>query len=272
MLTRKQQELLVFIHERLSEGGISPSFDEMKDALGLKSKSGIHRLIGGLEERGFLRRLPHRARALEVLRLPDGIGGSVAVPPIDEPEAGTPSVGGQRDGSGADRGQRGRTGLRPAGPGVAAGGTMDAAFARGRIGDAPANANTPGDGVLSIPLCGKIAAGSPIEALAETDRYADVPAGLVGSGEHYALEVEGDSMIDAGIQDGDTVIIRRGDTAENGQIVVALVEEEEVTLKRLQRRGGEVTLVAENPAYAPRKYPADRVRVQGRLVGLMRRY
>lgn len=258
MLTRKQHELLVFIHRRLAEGGISPSFDEMKEALGLKSKSGIHRLIGGLEERGFLRRLPHRARALEVLRLPDGMatdtgpggvmsGADKRKAPLFRPE--------ESFAAGAD--------------GSMAGPVAPAANTNVQHGDAPGS-----DGALavSIPLYGRIAAGLPIEALAQADRFADVPASLIGRGDHYALEVSGDSMVDAGIQDGDTVIIQRGDTAENGQIVVALVEEEEVTLKRLQRRGGTVSLIAENPAYPPREYPADRVRVQGRLVGLMRRY
>lgn len=243
MLTRKQQELLLFIQSRLAEGGVSPSFEEMKEALGLRSKSGIHRLITGLEERGFIRRLPHRARALEVLRLPDG----AAVPPAAAAPA-TPAPGGfhatviQGDFSGA-------LGGRPVEGGAAESGAL-----------------------VQLPLYGRIAAGTPIEALRDPNRFADVPAGLLGRGEHYALEVEGDSMIEAGIHDGDTVVIQRGDTADNGAIVVALVDGEEATLKRLRRRGDKVALEPANAAYETRIFGPDRVQVQGRLVALLRRY
>lgn len=259
MLTRKQQELLVFIHRRLAEGGISPSFDEMKEALGLKSKSGIHRLISGLEERGFLRRLPHRARALEVLRLPEGL-----TPPA-------PGEAADRRKAPLFRADDSLLADAQSTPGTPPGPVANA-NTPGHPPDHPVGADRDAAAVVAIPLYGKIAAGSPIEALAQADRFADVPAGLLGRGDHYALEVSGDSMVEAGIHDGDTVIVQRGDTAENGQIVVAFVGEEEVTLKRLQRRGKTVSLIAENRLYAPQDYPADRVRVQGRLVGLIRRY
>jgi repressor LexA len=224
MLTRKQHELLMFIHERIKEGGVSPSFDEMKDALDLASKSGIHRLITALEERGFLRRLPHRARALEVVKLPEQ-----ATPPT-------------RRGAARESGR-----LAP---------------------DAFMAAND----ARAIPVLGKIAAGTPIEAIQqERDRIA-VPEALLGSGEHYVLEVQGDSMIDAGILDGDYVVIRKGDTAQTGEIVVALVMGEEATLKRLRRKGGSIALEAANPKYQTRVFGPDQVEVQGKLVGLIRRY
>jgi SOS regulatory protein LexA len=232
MLTRKQHELLLFIHERLGQGGVSPSFDEMKDALGLKSKSGIHRLITGLEERGFIRRLPHRARALEVLRLPEGL------------EAG-----------------RGRPPRAKFQPNVIKG---DFAFA-GREAN-PASEN------VQLPLYGRIAAGTPIEALRDNSAFVDIPAAMLGLGDHYALEVAGDSMVEAGILDHDTVIIQRCDSAENGSIVVALVDDAEVTLKRLRRKGNTIALEPANAAYETRIFGADRVRVQGRLVGLVRKY
>ena len=232
MLTRKQHELLLFIHERLGQGGVSPSFDEMKDALGLKSKSGIHRLITGLEERGFIRRLPHRARALEVLRLPEGL------------EAG-----------------RGRPPRAKFHPNVIKG---DFAFA-GR------EAN-PASETVQLPLYGRIAAGTPIEALRDNSAFVDLPAAMLGLGDHYALEVAGDSMVEAGILDHDTVIIQRCDSAENGSIVVALVDDAEVTLKRLRRKGNTIALEPANAAYETRIFGADRVRVQGRLVGLVRKY
>ena len=232
MLTRKQHELLLFIHERLGQGGVSPSFDEMKDALGLKSKSGIHRLITGLEERGFIRRLPHRARALEVLRLPEGL------------EAG-----------------RGRPPRAKFQPNVIKG---DFAFA-GREAN-PASEN------VQLPLYGRIAAGTPIEALRDNSAFVDIPAAMLGLGDHYALEVAGDSMVEAGILDHDTVIIQRCDSAENGSIVVALVDDAEVTLKRLRRKGNTVALEPANASYETRIFGADRVRVQGRLVGLVRKY
>lgn len=241
MLTRKQQELLLFIHRRLSDGGVSPSFDEMKDALGLKSKSGIHRLITGLEERGFIRRLAHRARALEVVRLPDGVS---AVPP-------PPALASQ-----------------PFRPNVIRGDF--AAALPGR--SVPAKPVDDGAEAVHLPLYGRIAAGTPIEALRDQSTHAEVPSGMIGAGDHYALEVAGDSMVDAGILDGDTVIIRRTDTAENGAIVVALIDSGEVTLKRLRKKGNTIALEAANPAYETRIFGPDRVQVQGRLIGLIRRY
>ncbi len=236
MLTRKQQQLLMFIDRRLKEGGVSPSFDEMKDALGLKSKSGIHRLITALEERGFIRRLPHRARALEVLQLPDGLTSAPR----------------------EDRGGR----FRP----MVIEGTAD---------KPPPRRTTPvsSSEAVELPLYGKIAAGTPIEALSDPSVYTNVPPDMISGGEHYALIVDGDSMVDAGILDGDTVIIRRSDTAESGDIVVAFIDDGEVTLKRLRKGGGKtVALEPANPAYETRIFGADRVRVQGRLVGLLRHY
>lgn len=222
MLTRKQHELLMFIHQRLKETGVSPSFDEMRDALDLASKSGIHRLITALEERGFLRRLPHRARALEVVRLP---------------EAAAPAT---------------VHALRSPAPNV-------------RVPE-------PANDVRELPLLGRIAAGSPIEALqVERDRIS-LPESMLGSGEHYMLEIAGDSMIEAGIHDGDWVVIKRGQTADNGDIVVALVMGEEATLKRLRRKGGSIALEAANPAYPTRVFGPDQVQVQGKLVGLLRKY
>jgi repressor LexA len=234
MLTRKQYELLMFIDERLRATGISPSFDEMKDALDLKSKSGIHRLITGLEERGFIRRLAHRARALEVVRLPEN-RADTALPPAAK--AFSPSVI--------------KGGFTPQISGAPVAGPSDA---------------------VSLPLYGKIAAGTPIEALRDHSNSVDIPAAMLGSGNHYALTVEGDSMIEAGIHDGDTVVIRSGDTAENGTIVVALVDDTEVTLKRLRRKGASIALEPANQAYETRILPPDRVKVQGRLVGLLRSY
>jgi repressor LexA len=237
MLTRKQQELLLFIHERMKESGIPPSFDEMKDALNLASKSGIHRLITALEERGFIRRLPNRARALEVIKLPEAYSPSL------QPRRGfSPSV---IEGS-----------LGKAQP-VAA-----AAPAR------PANDSNS----VSVPVMGRIAAGVPISAIQNNTHDIVVPADMLGSGEHYALEVKGDSMIEAGIFDGDTVIIRNVTTANAGDIVVALVDDEEATLKRFRRRGASIALEAANPAYETRIFGPDRVKVQGKLVGLSRRY
>jgi repressor LexA len=234
MLTKKQRELLLFINQRLTATGVSPSFDEMKDALNLKSKSGIHRLVSGLEERGFIRRLPHRARALEVVKLPE----ESAAGPAAEHGRFSPTV---------IRGDF--TGSLPGTP-----------VAR----DVEA---------VDLPLYGRIAAGTPIEALRDQSTMVGVPASLLGrGGEHYALEVAGDSMIDAGILDGDTIIIRRDDTAENGTVVVALIDNEEVTLKRLRRRGASIALEPANKAYETRIFGPDRVKVQGRLVGLMRRF
>jgi repressor LexA len=237
MLTRKQYELLIFIDNRLRDSGISPSFDEMRDALGLKSKSGIHRLITGLEERGFIRRLAHRARALEVLKLPEN---------LDHPSAGTntPAPPKQEFAPNVIKGEFNM-------PGAAVGGEAEA---------------------IHLPLYGRIAAGTPIEALRDSSNSIDVPASILGGGEHYALEVDGDSMIEAGIHDGDTVLIRRTDTAENGSIVVALVDESEVTLKRIRRKGQSIALEPANAAFKTRICGPDQVKVQGQLVGLMRKY
>jgi repressor LexA len=215
MLTAKQRELLLFIDDRLKRDGISPSFDEMREALELKSKSGVHRLISALEERGFIRRLPNRARALEVMKLPETQSAKV-IP------------------------------LRPAAP-------------------APAN------DTVDLPLHGRIAAGTPIEALQGTETFA-VPAALLGPGEHYALEVSGDSMVDEGILDGDFALIRKSDTARDGEIVVALIDDEEATLKTYRREGRMIRLDPANSRYEPQRYDEARVRIQGRLAGLIRRY
>ena len=232
MLTRKQHELLMFIHERIKETGVSPSFDEMKEALDLASKSGIHRLITALEERGFLRRLPHRARALEVTKLPQ------------EATASAPA--------------RGRAPFRP--QVVEGGGTAHA--------ELPAAAND----VRELPVLGRIAAGTPISAIQHEKDRLQVPETMLGAGEHFVLEVQGDSMIQAGILDGDYVVIKRTDDATSGEIVVALVQGEEATLKRLRRKGASIALEAANPAYETRIFGPDQVEVQGRLVGLIRRY
>lgn len=228
MLTRKQHELLLFIQQRLDESGISPSFEEMKEALDLKSKSGVHRLISALEERGFIRRLPNRARALEIIRQPDDVTGKAKAAP--EPKA-----------------------------------DNVVEFKR-PIRTASASAE-----VIEIPLHGRIAAGVPIEAL-EDSQVLPVPAALLGSGEHYALEVSGDSMVEAGIFDGDYALVRRTDTARDGEIVVALVRGEEATLKYLRRINGMVQLDPANSAYEPQIYDPSDVQVQGRLAGLLRRY
>jgi repressor LexA len=233
MLTRKQHELIRFIQTRLEETGVSPSFEEMKEALDLKSKSGVHRLISALEERGFIRRLPNRARALEVLRQPDDVTSGVtakAAAPSNIPDNVVE--------------------LRPAAKSV------------------PVAANND---VIEIPLHGRIAAGVPIEAL-ESDRMLPVPAALLGPGEHYALEVSGDSMIEAGILDGDYALIRRTDVARDGEIVVALVRDEEATLKYMRRENGMVRLDPANSAYEPQIYGPGEVQVQGKLAGLLRRY
>ncbi len=238
MLTRKQHELLLFIHERMKESGIPPSFDEMKEALDLASKSGIHRLITALEERGFIRRLPNRARALEVIRLPDSIA-----PGLNAAKKFSPSV---------VQGGLGRAPEKPRAP--AAGNDDDAAAA------------------IAIPVMGRIAAGVPISAIQHKTHSISVPPEMLRGGDHYALEVKGDSMIEAGIFDGDTVIIRDTTTATPGDIVVALVDEEEATLKRFRRKGDSIALEAANPAYETRIFGPDRVKVQGRLVGLIRSY
>jgi repressor LexA len=233
MLTRKQHELLLLINDKLQIDGVPPSFDEMKDALGLKSKSGIHRLVSALEERGFLRRLHHRARALEVIKMPDAY--SRASKPL--------------------------TGFRPQ-------------IIQGDFSPLAGRAVEPeGDReAFQLPLYGKIAAGTPIEALRDHGNYVEVPSSLLGSGDFYALKVAGDSMIEAGILDDDTVIIRRDESAENGAIVVALVDGQEATLKRLRRKGNTIALEPANAAHKIQLYGADRVRVQGRLVGLIRKY
>lgn len=237
MLTRKQHELLLFINERMKESGIPPSFDEMKDALDLASKSGIHRLITALEERGFIRRLPNRARALEVIKLPDSYQANL------QPRRGfSPSV------------IEGSLGKQPE----------------------PARraepANDEASHVAEVPMMGRIAAGVPISAIQNITHNITVPAEMIGPGDHYALEVKGDSMIDAGIFDGDTVVIRNMSTANPGDIIVALVDDEEATLKRFRRKGASIALEAANPAYETRIFGPDRVKVQGKLVGLIRRY
>ena len=221
MLTRKQHELLCFINDRLSETGVSPSFEEMKEALDLKSKSGVHRLISALEERNFIRRLPNRARALEILRLPDAVKTNAAKPNIQTPPART----------------------------------------------VPPAAND----VLEVPLHGRIAAGLPIEAM-EGQNSLSVPAALLGPGEHYALEVAGDSMVEAGILDGDYALIRKAETARDGEIVVALIDENEATLKYFRHEGSMIRLDPANRSYDPQRYRPGQVRIQGRLAGLLRRY
>ncbi|MCB1518056.1 MAG: transcriptional repressor LexA [Hyphomicrobiaceae bacterium] len=233
MLTRKQHELLMFIHERMKESGIPPSFDEMKEALDLKSKSGIHRLITALEERGFIRRLPNRARALEVLKLPESMN---------------PSLGGRRA-------------------------RFEPSVIDGNLGKVPVSVpDSAANQNVSIPVMGRIAAGTPIDAIQNHSHSISLPPDMLGAGEHYALEVRGDSMIDAGIFDGDTVLIHKQNSANNGEIVVALVDDQEATLKRLRRKGNSVALEAANPAYETRIFNPERVAVQGRLVGLIRRY
>lgn len=239
MLTRKQYELLLFIHNRLKETGIPPSYDEMKEALDLASKSGIHRLITALEERGFIRRLPNRARALEVLKLPETM-----LQNLNSPRKFSPNViEGAKNKPLKNISQK--------------------EVASGESGQA-ANVN--------VPVMGRIAAGVPISAIQNQTNMLSLPPDMVGSGEHYALEVRGDSMINAGIFDGDTVIIKRGDTANPGEIIVALVDDEEATLKRYRRRGASIALEAANPAYETRIFGPNRIKIQGKLVGLIRRY
>src|SRR5579871_2469130 len=246
MLTKKQYELLMFIHERVRETGIPPSFDEMKDALDLKSKSGIHRLITALEERGFLKRMEKRARALEIIKLPDNVADTLR-PATTRTQA---------------------TRLAPP-----ARHTRDSRLGMdSRAAGTARRALSEGDGFVSVAVLGRIAAGTPIEALQNKTADLSIPSGMVGRGNHYALEVTGDSMINAGIVDGDTVIIQESENANTGEIVVALVDNAEATLKRLRRRGDSIALEAANPAYETRLYGADRVKVQGKLVGLIRRY
>lgn len=229
MLTKKQKALLLYIHEKMSEDDIPPSFEEMKDALGLKSKSGIHRLISALEERGYIQRLPHRARALEIIRLPDSF----------------------------TRNERA---------------AQAAAKADENTDDTGATSSPSSGTTEEVPLCGKIAAGTPIEAVRDEGSFLQVPPGMLGHGEHYALTIDGDSMINAGIHNHDTVIIQRCDTAENGAIVVALIDDLEVTLKRLRRAGSKIVLEPENDAYEPRILEPNRVKIQGKIAGLLRSY
>lgn len=232
MLTQKQLDLLEFIHTRVQRDGVPPSFEEMKEALDLRSKSGIHRLITALEERGFIRRLAHRARALEVVKMPEALAARLA-----------------------------RPGLAPR---VVAGDRPAAA--------PPRNARPVAVAALEVPVMGRIAAGVPIAAISEVSHHVAVPGSMIGRGEHYALEVRGDSMIGAGINDGDIVVIRATTTADNGDIVVALVEDQEATLKKFRRQNGMIALEAANPAYETRLYREDQVKIQGRLVGLIRTY
>jgi repressor LexA len=229
MLTRKQLELLRFIHERLKEAGVPPSFDEMKDALDLRSKSGIHRLITALEERGFIRRLPNRARAIEVIKLPDSVGAGA------------------------------RRGFTPS-------------VIEGNLGRVRAGSEDESGRPVPIPVMGRIAAGTPVEAIQTRSHTINMPADLLTAGEHFALEVRGDSMIDAGILDGDVALIRKTEAAETGDIVVALIDDEEATLKRFRRRGASIALEPANTSYEVRILPPTRVRIQGKLVGLFRRY
>src|ERR1700694_4677774 len=230
MLTRKQFELLRFIHERLKEAGVPPSFDEMKDALDLRSKSGIHRLITALEERGFIRRLPNRARAIEVIKLPETFAG-----------------GG------------GRRGFTPN-------------VIEGNLGRVRANSEDDGGRPVAVPVMGRIAAGTPIEAIQNRSHTINMPADLLSTGDHFALEIRGDSMIDAGILDGDIALIRRTEAADTGDIVVALIDEEEATLKRFRRRGASIALEPAHSSHEVRILPPNRVKIQGKLVGLFRRY
>jgi repressor LexA len=234
MLTRKQFELLRFIHERLTEAGVPPSFDEMKDALDLRSKSGIHRLITALEERGFIRRLPNRARAIEVIKLPDSVQHGL--------------------GSGRSRG------FVPS--------VIEGNLGRARHVESEEDGGRP----IAVPVMGRIAAGTPIEAIQTRSHTINVPPDLLSTGEHFALEVRGDSMIEAGILDGDIALIRRSDGADTGDIVVALIDDEEATLKRFRRRGASIALEPANTSYEVRILPPNRVRIQGKLVGLFRRY
>ncbi|MEO1331501.1 MAG: transcriptional repressor LexA [Pseudomonadota bacterium] len=256
MLTRKQYDLLMFIHGRIRESGVSPSFDEMKEALELKSKSGIHRLITALEERGYIRRLPHRARALEVVRLPENL--SQPHPPRSGPHLSV--VGGDR--------------VDPIGSrGGGLSGGLGGRSAIGEIDRTDREHAVSGGSGQDVPLIGRIAAGVPIEALQNPSSAVSVPSAMLSPGaEHFALEVKGDSMIDAGIHEGDLVVIRRQETAQNGDVVVALVEGAEATLKRFRRKGGAIALEAANPSYETRVYGANQVQIQGRLVGLVRAY
>lgn len=237
MLTQKQRDLLILIHDHVSRGEVAPSFEEMKNALGLKSKSGIHRLIGALEERGFIERLPNRARAIQVLKLPDGyhmnaqMNGSTASSSMQLEQPSTGNSHNQMSGQ-----------------------------------------NTGDHAVIDVPLCGKIAAGTPIEAISHAGDVVSMPSFMIGRGEHYALTIDGDSMIEAGINDHDVVLIEKCDVARDGDIVVALVDDQEATLKQIRRRGGHVDLIPKNRDHDIRTYEAHRVKVQGKLAGLFRQY
>jgi repressor LexA len=233
MLTRKQLELLRFIHERLKEAGVPPSFDEMKDALDLRSKSGIHRLITALEERGFIRRLPNRARAIEVIKLPETVAGGL--------------------GNGRTRG-------------------FTPSVIEGNLGRVRASSEEDGGRPVAVPVMGRIAAGTPVEAIQNRSAIINMPPDLLSSGEHFALEVRGDSMIEAGILDGDMALIKRTEAAETGDIVVALIDDEEATLKRFRRRGASIALEPANTSYEVRILPPNRVKIQGKMVGLFRKY
>ncbi len=233
MLTRKQLELLRFIHERVKEAGVPPSFDEMKDALDLRSKSGIHRLITALEERGFIRRLSNRARAIEVIKLPETVAHGL--------------------GNGRSRG-------------------FTPSVIEGNLGRVRASSEEDGGRPVAVPVMGRIAAGTPVEAIQNKSAVINMPADLLTTGEHFALEVRGDSMIEAGILDGDMALIRRSEAADTGDIVVALIDDEEATLKRFRRRGASIALEPANPSYEVRILPPNRVKIQGKMVGLFRKY
>ena len=233
MLTRKKLELLRFIHERVKEAGVPPSFDEMKDALDLRSKSGIHRLITALEERGFIRRLPNRARAIEVIKLPETVAHGL--------------------GNGRSRG-------------------FTPSVIEGNLGRVRASSEEDGGRPVAVPVMGRIAAGTPVEAIQNKSAIINMPADLLTTGEHFALEVRGDSMIEAGILDGDMALIRRSEAADTGDIVVALIDDEEATLKRFRRRGASIALEPANPSYEVRILPPNRVKIQGKMVGLFRKY
>ncbi|MCB1968926.1 MAG: transcriptional repressor LexA [Geminicoccaceae bacterium] len=282
MLTQRQLQLLRFVHEHMDKHGICPSFEEMRAALGLRSKSGIHRLVSGLEERGFIRRLAYRARAVEILKLPPVGSGDrdKGVPRLVDDQA-----GGLREEAARDFGKASEPvlfgdALVPASafaseePGRDLVGCREAASNILR-GNFRGRSHRPSDidgGSVSLPLYGRIAAGTPIEAFADNETVIQVPNLLMGDGEHYVVQVAGDSMIEAGVVDGDYVVIQRCDTAENGTIVVALVEGREVTLKRIRRRGASIALEPANPNYEIRIFGPHQVKVQGRLVGLLRRY
>ena len=285
MLTRKQQELLLFIHQRLQEEGIPPSFDEMKDALDLKSKSGIHRLITALEERGFIRRLANRARALEIIRLPEGHAQRAFTSDYNQNQ----TLDGSPDNAHARAQHReqveqisalARRGFKPS---IIEGGLTSSAQSSPQQNPEFGKNVVPGEfgetrspdystNTIQIPVMGRIAAGVPISAIENLSHSTSVPPDMLGSGEYFALQIDGESMIDAGIHDGDTVVIHKTSSATIGDIVVAFIDDEEATLKRFRRQGDLIALEAANPAFKTRVYDQQRVKVQGRLIGLMRRY